>query len=106
MKQKYTTKDYLKICFAMMVLSLAMAIPQSVFAMTAPAAGSFGYDVYDIVVNNMSKGAIGFGVGVVGVVSAGLLAWKQQFPAMLGTLAATGGLVKADAIINTFGALI
>lgn len=97
---------YLRVCVGLMLTALVLSIPGSVFAMTAPQAGTFGYDIYDIVVNNISKGGIGFGVGVAGVAMAGFLAWKQQFPAMLGTLAGTGGLVKADSLVTTFGALI
>ena len=97
---------YFRVCAGLMLTALVLSIPGSVYAMATPAAGTFGYDIYDIVVNNISKGGIGFGVGVAGVATAGFLAWKQQFPAMLGTIAGTGALVKADALVTTFGAMI
>lgn len=97
---------YLRVCVGLMLTALFLSTPGSVFAMTAPATGTFGYDIYDIVVNGISKGAIGFGVGVAGVATAGFLAWKQQFPGMLGVVAGTGAIVKADSLVTTFGALI
>lgn len=97
---------YTRIALTMAFTALVMSLPASLFAMTTPAAGTFGYDIYDVIVNGISKGAPGFAVGVAGVATAGFFAWKQQFPAMLGTLAGTGALVKADSLVTTFGAMI
>lgn len=97
---------YLRVCVGLMLTALVLSIPGSVFAMQDPQAGSFGYDIYDIVVNKISRGAIGSAVAVAGIAMASFLAIRQQFPAMLGVVAATGGLVQANSIVTTFGAMI
>ena len=91
-----------------MAVALLMAIPDTVLALD-PAAwneDTWGFPIYDIIVNKMSKGAPAFCAGVGGVAFAAFLAWKQQFMATFGTLAGTGALVKADAMVETFGAII
>lgn len=97
---------YLRVCVGLMLTALVLSIPGSALAMQTPAAGSFGYDFYDIIVNKMSTGAIGFGVSMAGIAMASFLAWKQQFPAMLGVLAGTGGIIQSPNIVTTFGVLI
>ena len=64
------------------------AIPLEAFAVTAPVVGSFAYDVFDIGVNKILKGPIGF-VGGVSAMSFG--AWSsvtgkigQAIPAIIG----------------------
>ena len=97
---------YLRVCVGLMLTALVLSIPGSVYAMSVPQVGTFGYDVYDIMVNLISQGAIGFGVCVAGVVTGGYLAWKQQFGAMLGVFIGTGIIVKADELVITFGYMI
>ncbi len=75
-------------------------------AITAPATGSFAYSVYDIGVNDILKGPIGF-VGGVGAVVWGAIAAVQgrimtAIPAILGGAA----MLKADSIVSSLGAII
>ena len=75
-------------------------------AITAPATGSFAYSVYDIGVNDILKGPIGF-VGGVGAVVWGAIAAIQgkimtAVPAILGGAA----MLKADSIVSSLGAII
>ncbi|AEA33605.1 hypothetical protein [Hippea maritima] len=75
-------------------------------AITAPASGSFAYDVYDVGVNSILKGPIGF-VGGVGAVVFGAIAAVQgrvltAVPAILGGAA----MLKADTIVSSLGAIV
>ncbi|MBI3753975.1 MAG: hypothetical protein HY266_08055 [Deltaproteobacteria bacterium] len=81
------------------------AIPFEAFAVTAPVAGSFAYDVFDIGVNKILKGPIGF---VGGVSAMALGAWSAvtgkigvAIPAVIGGAV----LMKADALVTSLGFL-
>jgi len=80
-------------------------IPE-VHAITAPAAGSFAYDVYDIGVNDILKGPIGFVGGVAAIVLGAIMAIQGKImgaaPAILGGAA----MLKADSIVSSLGAII
>ena len=75
-------------------------------AITAPAAGSFAYDVYDIGVNKILKGPIGFIGGVSAIVLGAIAAIRAQI--MLAIPAILGGAVilKADTITTSLGMTI
>lgn len=86
-------------------LGVLLNIPVA-HAITAPATGSFAYSVYDIGVNQILKGPIGF-VGGVGAVVWGAIAAVQgkimtAVPAILGGAA----MLKADSIVSSLGAII
>lgn len=76
---------------------------QAVFAFTAPTQGSFAYDAYDIAVNKVLKGPLGFvaGVGAMAFGAVSLLLGRFM-PAVTGIL---GGalLLKADALTRSLG---
>lgn len=74
-------------------------------AFTTPAAGSFGYDVYDIVVNQILGGPIGFIGGVF------LLVWgasKVMTSWVITVLCVISGtiLIRAEDLVVTLGALV
>lgn len=76
-------------------------------AITAPAAGSsFAYDIYDIGVNSILKGPIGFVAGVGAIVFGAIEAIRGRIlgavPAILGGAA----LLKADSIVQTLGCIV
>jgi hypothetical protein len=76
-------------------------------AVTAPASTTvFAYDVYQIGVNGVLKGPIGFVGGVAAIVFGAVTAIRgailQALPALLGG----GVLLKADSIVTTLGASI
>ncbi len=76
-------------------------------AITAPAAGSsFAYDIYDIGINSILKGPIGFVAGVGAVVFGAIEAIRgrilEAVPAILGGAA----LLKADSIVQTLGCIV
>jgi len=76
-------------------------------AVTAPASTTvFAYDVYQIGVNGVLKGPIGFVGGVAAIVFGAVTAVRgailQALPALLGG----GVLLKADSIVTTLGASV
>ena len=91
----------------LMVLSLVMA--QSAQAITgatsAPAAGTFAYDIYDSVVAKILQGPIGFTSGVAAMVFGAIAAIRGQFMAALPPIVGGAMLLKAEAITTSLGVL-
>lgn len=75
-------------------------------AMTTPAAGSFAYDLYDIGVNQILLGPIGFVGGVACMVFAAIMAIRQMLLPAAGVVLGGAFLLKADAVVQTVGAII
>ena len=83
------------------VVLLGSALPS--FAITAPASGSLFYDVYDIVVNSMLKGAIGFVAAIlVLMMGIGLFFMQKIIPGVIAVVCAAL-VIKADAIVTSLG---
>jgi hypothetical protein len=97
------TKD---LTLALLAVFAVISLAPAAHAFTAPAAGDFMYDVYDIFVNKIMLGAVGFTAGVASIVFAAIMLVKAQF--MLALPAVIGGavLLKADAIVTSLGAII
>lgn len=88
------------------VLASACLLAANAMALTAPGTGTFAYDLYDIGINQILKGPIGFVAGVACMVLAAVLAVRQMLlPAVCCVL---GGafLLKADSVVETIGAII
>jgi hypothetical protein len=79
---------------------------QNAMAFTTPSSGSFAYDLYDIAVNDILKGPIGFvaGIGFI-VLCVFSVARQMVLPAIL-CLFAGIILIKADSIVQSLGCLI
>jgi len=91
---------------ALMVGAMVMAVAPDAFAVTAPVTGSFAFDVYDIAVNEILKGPVGFVCGVGAIAFGAFSAIRSQiFPAVAATLGG-GALIKSDAIVASLGMLI
>jgi hypothetical protein len=83
------------------LLLLGSALPS--FAITAPASGTLFYDVYDIVVNSMLKGAVGFVAAIlVFMMGIGLFFMQKVIPGIIGVVCAAL-VIKADAIVTSLG---
>lgn len=74
-------------------------------AFTAPAVGDFGYDVYDIAVNQILGGPIGF-IGAVALIVWG--ATKMMTNWMITVVCVIAGtiLIRAEDMVQTLGALV
>ncbi len=89
----------LSVLFLLIFSTAAMAI-------VAPTAGSFAYDAYDIGVNKILKGPIGF---ILGVLAIGFGAWAAiRTEIIMAISAVLGGaiLLKADTIVASLGMII
>jgi len=87
-------------------LALSLAVISNAWALAAPSAGTLAYDVYDIGVNGILKGPIGFIGGLSAVVYGAYLAVRSEIMGSVPALLGGAALLKADAIVTTLGAII
>ena len=85
---------------------MLLASASSALAIGVPAAGSFAFDVYDIAVNRILDGPIGF-VGGVGAMAVGAVCAIQQkvfeaVPCILGGAV----LLNADSLVTSLGMVV
>jgi hypothetical protein len=74
-------------------------------AFVAPAAGSFGFDIYDVVVNQILAGPIGFVAGVVLIVWGATQLMRSWMTTIMCVIAGTI-LIKAVTILTSLGAVV
>lgn len=85
--------------------ALAAAVPLAVMAATTPAAGDPGFELYDLFVNDLAKGPLGFVGAMALFLWAGSMIKDSYWKA--GAAAIGGGVVlKADALTSSFGAML
>ena len=85
--------------------AVALMMAPNAFAIVAPAAGSFAFDLYDVGINDILLGAPGFvGAVIIMVVSAINLTrnWVISIAGLLGGVV----LINADTITASLGMLI
>jgi hypothetical protein len=95
--------------FTLMNLLGAMAltlVASTAFAITAPAAGSFAYDVYDIAVTRMLQGPVGFVGGVAAMVVGAVFAIQGKFMGAIPAIVGGAILLRADTLVTSLGAII
>lgn len=95
-----------KIISILAVLVAACLMSANAMAMAVPAAGSFAYDLYDIGVNQILLGPIGFIAGVACMVFAAILAIRQMILPAAGVVLGGAFLLKADSVVQSVGAMI
>jgi|GEM_PF-330921 len=88
-----------------LLLVATLLISSVAAAFTAPAAGDFGYDVYDIVVNQILNGPIGFIGGLFLIVFGATQIMKNWVLTILCIIAGTV-LIRAEALVVTLGAVV
>ena len=97
-----TKETKITLCF-MTCAVLALVLAGPALAIDVPEADSFAYDVYDLTVNKILSGPIGFVAGLAGVALGAILAMQQRimgaFPAILGGAV----LIKAGSITESLG---
>lgn len=81
-----------------------MAYSAGSHAITAPTTGTFAYDLYDVAVNQMIKGPVGFVGGMVAVIVSAMNITKNYILAGGGILGGTA-LIKSDSITASLGAI-
>lgn len=91
----------------LMVAVLAVVgLSTNAFAWSVPSSGSFGYDIYDLVVNDFLKGPIGFVVALGFVVAAVFTLVRMMIPAAVVCIIAACVLFAAPSMVESFGFLI
>lgn len=91
--------------FMLAIAMLVMAAGQA-FAVSVPTSGTFFYQGYDLVVNDILKGPVGFIAGVAVIVWGATMIPRGQYLPAIGTLLAGGAMLKADDITQTLGMII
>ena len=105
MIKKLTNKLNKKNVLLLLGSASLIAVAGSALAITGPAEGDFGYDLYDVAVNDMVNGAPGFVGGLAGVVVSASKLSQNWLYAGLGILGSTA-VLKADTITTSLGYLI
>lgn len=100
------TRTSIKAAFAAVACSAFVLAAGNAAAFTVPLAGTFAYDLYDIGVNKVLNGPIGFVGGVGAMCAAGILAIRQMILPAVGTVLGGAFLLKADSVVTTLGAMV
>jgi len=99
---KNEVRCLLFLVFFSLLLIMLSVVPAS--AITAPAPGTFAYDIYDIAVLKILQGPIGFVSGVGAIALGAVTAIKSPMAAIPAVLSGAA-LLKADALVTSLGAL-
>ena len=90
---------------AFVLAGLTFLMAGGAHAITAPTSGTLFYDAYDIVINSMLKGAVGFVAAIlIFALSVGLFLMQKVVPGIVGIVCAAI-LIKADTIVTSLGAV-
>jgi hypothetical protein len=89
-----------------LVSVIMLGVVQIAQAISAPASGAFAYDLYDVGVNKIVKGPIGFVGGVVAMVAGAIAAIQARIMLALPAILGGAALLKADSIVSSLGAII
>lgn len=96
-----------KIMFVTVFVAYAvLMLSPAAMAITAPTSGSFAYDVYDIAINKIVKGPIGFVAGAASIVIGAVAAITGRVIAAVPAILGGAAIIKADTITTSLGALI
>ena len=96
-------KNIHRIGLGLLAVGALVLTASQVSAFTAPAAGSFAYTVYDVAVERILQGAIGFVAGVGAMVMGAVLAIQQKVLAAIPAILGGAILLNADTLVTTLG---
>jgi hypothetical protein len=88
---------------AMMVFGAVVLGAKIAGAFVAPAAGTFAYTVYDVAVNQMLNGAVGFVAGVGAMAMGAVMALQQKVMLALPCILGGAVLLNAESLVTTLG---
>lgn len=100
-EKKMDKRKMLALC---LMATCMVAAATNAFALTAPAANSFGQDFYDFA-TTLTTGFPGLTVGIGGVALAGFCLFKQAIMPAAGSILGTIAILKAPSIVTSFGLL-
>lgn len=102
-RYRFTTA---RLILFMVVCAMVLMLYSVAFAIVAPAAGTFAYDVYDVAVVKMLQGPIGFVGGVAAMIIGAVLAIQGKIMGAIPAICGGAVLLKADALVTSLGAII
>ncbi len=107
MKTLQRTKQFLTKNQGIMALSIILiSISGDASAFTAPTnPADFLYDAYDVVINKLSKGGVGFAIGAAMTVAFVIAAVKGSYVIAITTLVATIIGAKLEDVTISLGML-
>jgi len=98
--------QFAQTCVAVVTTAaVGLLVTGAASAFAVPAVGSFGYDIYDLVVNQILAGPIGF-VGALALIVWGATKLTTNWMLCVMCIIAGTVLIRAAAIVQTLGALI
>ncbi len=106
MNRTHRFRKHLHMATWMAAVLLTLFQAGNALAMTVPATGSFAYDLYDIGVNQILLGPVGFTGGVACMCVAAILAIRQMILPAAGVVLGGAFLLRANTVVETIGALI
>jgi hypothetical protein len=80
-------------------------VPSAAMAYNSPAAGSFGYTIYDLLIKKIAQGAVGTTVGIGAMLYAAVNTLAPNIPKVIGGLAAGGLFLKGEELAVSLGAI-
>ena len=89
--------------------TISLGLPADVLAWTVPAQGSFLYNVYDIAVNQMLDGALGFIIGMGCIAAGGYFIANSRAGGMASgvpMILLGGVLANLDTVTQTLGFMV
>jgi len=102
---KHETKLLLGAAAVVGAAAVLLGSPDLSFAINEPTAGTFAYDLYDIAVNKILKGPVGYVGGMAAMVMGAIaLITGRVLPAVPAVLGGAA-LLKADTLIQGIGLL-
>lgn len=106
MKRGVLKKLVKRLAFSQVLVAIFGFFATNAMAMAVPAAGSFAYDLYDIAINSILLGPIGFIAGVGFIVLAAIMAIRNMYVPAGGLVLAAAFMLKADTVVQSFGGMI
>lgn len=92
-----------KTTVALATVYILLGSARVALAITAPASGTFAYDVYDIGVNKILNGPIGFVAGVGAMAIGAVSAVQQKIFAAVPAILGGAVLLNADNLVTSLG---
>ena len=104
-------KRHRKLAAVLMAMAVVLISSGAAWALddytpTGEGEDDFAYTIYEIVVEKMLKGAIGRVAGIAFLVLAAVQAARNNLVGSVPAIVAAALLLKADTIVESFGAIV
>lgn len=93
------------ILIGLLTIGIVMCVSDMSWAVD-PQSTNFAIDVYNIAVDKILKGPVGFVGGVIAIVFGAMMAIRAQVLPAISAIIGGGVLLGADKIVSSMGALV